>query len=119
MTAIYHMTRRADWFQRPDPAEYRLSTHGKSLEDVGFIHCSHAHQVTRTAGAVFPGVEDLILLAIDTERLTAPVVEEGRAPGAEAFPHIYGPLNADAVTAIYALLLGADGHFVLPPELSV
>ena len=41
----------------------------------------------------------LLLLTIDTDRLTSPVVEE-QVPGAERpFPHVYGPVNVSAVVA--------------------
>ena len=49
-------------------------------------------------------VDPLVLLVIDTERLTAPVVEESPAEGVdETFPHVYGAINADAVIEVQPL----------------
>ena len=44
--------------------------------------------------------DDLVLLHIDEAKLTAPLVYEvvGDAPG--PFPHLYGPLNTDAVVHV-------------------
>ena len=48
--------------------------------------------------------EPLVLLAIDTDLLGVPVVEEPAAPGIEeTFPHIYGPLKPSAVVSVTPL----------------
>jgi uncharacterized protein (DUF952 family) len=40
---------------------------------------------------------DLILLHVDEQALTSPLVYE-QLPGApDTFPHVYGPINLDAV----------------------
>ena len=36
----------------------------------------------------------------------------------ELFPHIYGPLNRDAVVSVEPLEAGADRAFVAPPSLA-
>jgi uncharacterized protein (DUF952 family) len=33
------------------------------------------------------------------------------------FPHIYGPINLDAVVQTPDFEPGPDGHFILPPDL--
>jgi uroporphyrinogen-III synthase/uncharacterized protein (DUF952 family) len=71
-----------------------------SLATEGFIHCSFREQVVGVANAMFRGVGGLVLLEIDTARLRAPVRVEAAEPGAPAFPHLYGPLNWDAVVAV-------------------
>ena len=50
--------------------------------------------------AFYTDTDDVVLLAIDPERLTAPVKHEARAPGAEEFPHIYGPLPVNAIVNV-------------------
>jgi uncharacterized protein (DUF952 family) len=111
---IFHITPRSDWDAAVQAGEYRLSTKGRSLEDVGFIHCSSAGQVARIANAVYPGVSGLVVLAIAQDRLHSEVRWEHPASEDELFPHIYGPLNIDAVTVIYPLEPGADGSFDFP-----
>jgi uncharacterized protein (DUF952 family) len=54
---------------------------------------------------------------IDPTRVTAEIRYEG-APGGEQFPHLYGPLDPDAVTAVLPLEPGPDGRFRQPPGLA-
>ena len=73
-----------------------------SLEQEGFIHASRADQWEGVRERYYADVDEpLVLLEIDTDLLDVPVVEEPPAPGVdETFPHIYGPLEADAVVAV-------------------
>lgn len=84
---------------------YKRSTLGATLADVGFIHLSEAHQWQATLGRFYSAYEgDLVLLTIDPDRLTAPLVREiGNPATGELFPHLYGPLNVDAVIRVRAL----------------
>ena len=66
----------------------------------GFVHCSEPDQVVRVANARFVGRTDLVLLWISVARLTAPVRYENLEGGTELFPHVYGPINLDAVVAV-------------------
>ncbi len=91
-----------------------MSTRGQSLDEVGFIHCSYANQVTRVANAIYRGVHGLILLEIDPARLTSEVRDEALGDGDEKFPHIYGPLDTDAVVEVHPFEPTADGTFELP-----
>ena len=78
--------------------EYRVSTPGRGLDEVGFIHGSFRDQVERIGSFHYATTsEPVIVLEIDTRRLTAPVRIENLEGGSELFPHIYGPLPIDAV----------------------
>jgi glutathione S-transferase len=80
--------------------EYRVSTRGRSLDEVGFIHASTAAQVEQVANRAYPDAESVVLV-IDPERLRSEVRYERGEPGsAELFPHIYGPINLDAVVDV-------------------
>jgi uncharacterized protein (DUF952 family) len=60
----------------------------------------------------------LVFLFVDTEKLHAPVKYEGALSGRSGtFPHIYGPLNTDAVYATAAVEKDDRGQFVAPGEL--
>ena len=97
----YHLALRSDWQAARSQEEYRISTRGLSLEEVGFIHLSHAHQVEAT-GTLFYGdlpAGAVLLLTIDPQRLAAAALEVRleEAGGGEPFPHLYGPLPLGAV----------------------
>jgi uncharacterized protein (DUF952 family) len=97
--AIYHLAYADDWERARAAGEYRISTRGRMLEDEGFIHCSTGAQVAPVARSYYAGETGLVLLTIDTDRLRAEVRMENPPGAGEAYPHIYGPLNADAVVA--------------------
>lgn len=90
---IYHITTRSDWEKAVEQGLYRAA----SLESEGFIHCSTRDQVARSAANYFKGQTDLRLLTIDPTRLTPQLIMENTTGGTEPFPHVYGPLNLDAV----------------------
>jgi glutathione S-transferase len=100
MTAIYHLATAEAWAEAQAAGSYRESTRGLSLAEVGFIHCSYAHQVPRVARTFYADVPDLVLLTIDPERLTAELREDRVQDTGEVYPHIYGPLNLEAVVDV-------------------
>lgn len=111
MSLIYHIATAADWAQARAEGEYTTSTRGKSLAEQGFIHGSTAAQVAPVANMIYQGLPDLLVLVIDTDRVW-PEIRLERVPGwDEPFPHIYGPLNADAVVETRPLEPGSDGQF--------
>lgn len=117
---IYHIVQAAAW-QSGQP--YRAD----SLSREGFIHLSRRDQVLGVANAFYAGQRGLLLLEVDADRLTselrweAPVHPSTPAPGTplpeNLFPHLYGPLNPEAVLAAHPFAPGADGTFVLPENL--
>ena len=98
---LYHLALGPEWQAARADGMYRRSTRGRSLEEVGFIHLSNAHQVEATA-ALFYGdlpAGAVLLLTIDPQRLAAAALEVRfeQAGGGEPFPHLYGPLPLGAV----------------------
>lgn len=100
MALIYHLTSAADWEEARRLGEYRLSTLGMTLDQVGFIHCSQAGQVARVAERYYRGQTGLVLLTIDEDLVRPEVRYEAVPDSGERFPHVYGPLNTDAVVAV-------------------
>jgi len=90
---IYHITDRSSWLAEKMSSHYK----GDTLESDGFIHCCMSEQVTFVLENWFKGVKDLVMLVIDTDKLTSPVKYENLEGGDELFPHIYGSINLDAV----------------------
>lgn len=112
---ILHILRRGEW----DEALRRGSYRPPSLEAEGFIHCSTIAQALDTANIFFRGQTDLILLRIDEHKLMSPLKFESPAAADDArprarFPHIYGPLNFDAVVDVIEFPCGTDGSFQMP-----
>jgi uncharacterized protein (DUF952 family) len=111
MMLIYHLTSHEDWTTAQNQPAYTAP----SLEMEGFIHCSTAEQLLPVANAFYLEVEAPIVLVIDPERLAARLAwetPEGADPfSAEEFPHIYGPINFDAVQAIAELEKGEGGLY--------
>ena len=113
MTIIYHITRVANW-------QAALAAHAytaDSLASEGFIHCSTAEQVLATANRIFKGQRDLLLLCVDSTRVGAEIRYENLEGGADLFPHIYGVLPIDAITAVHDFPPSVDGTFQLPTGL--
>jgi uncharacterized protein (DUF952 family) len=92
---IFHIAVGEDWERQKSSGEYRHP----SLESDGYIHCSEEHQVPGTLEKFFTGREGLVLLEIDTARLVSELRHEEGEPGV-LYPHVYGPLNVDAVVAV-------------------
>lgn len=118
MTAIYHLTTAADWEAGKAAGAYTTSTRGKTLEEAGFLHASQPHQVAPVANRFYKDTgEPLVVLVIDTDLLTSPWKYDDVPGQPDPFPHIYGPLNPGAVTAVVPLEPGPDGEFTFesPP----
>jgi uncharacterized protein (DUF952 family) len=115
VTELLHITDSATWAAARRDGEYRMSTRGVTLDEQGFIHCSLRHQVRGPAEFLYNEVdEELVVLVIEADMLTAPVRFEAPEPGAEEFPHIYGPVPVDAVVEVIPVGRDADGRLILP-----
>jgi uncharacterized protein (DUF952 family) len=110
MAIIFHITTRNAWDCAAPEGIYL--TDAFSVE--GFIHCSTRDQVIQVANSRFRGQTGLVLLSIDTDRVTREIVYENLEGGQQLFPHIYGELNTEAVVQVAEFKPGADGYFTLP-----
>jgi len=113
------LTSHADWLAAQKTGEYR----SPSLESEGFIHCSTEHQIVQVANSFYAGQHGLVLLEIDPARLKPelrwempahPTPQTDQQPTDELFPHIYGPLNTDAVIRVIKFEPNSDSNFSLP-----
>lgn len=111
MPSILHIALVSDWEAAKAAGAYRVSTRGKTLDDgATFIHAARPEQVSLVANFVYADVtEPLCLLVIDTERLVSALCDE-ELDGI-SFPHIYGPLNLDAVVDVRRYERGTDGRW--------
>jgi len=91
-----------------------------SLATEGFVHCTAGDDLMLAVANRFYGDGgDLVAVSLETDRLTsevrweAPAHPDGSVAAADAprFPHVYGPLDRDAVEGVRRLVRGADGRF--------
>jgi uncharacterized protein (DUF952 family) len=110
---ILHICPRPDWVHARSAGEYRPH----SLQSEGFIHCSTDAQVLGVANSLYGNAGDLVLLVIDPQALTAPLVYEDCYKLGQDFPHIYGALNIEAVVTTVPFPQDVDGRFSFPDQL--
>lgn len=103
--AIVHICNLSDWNAAKEQGIYRAG----SLATEGFIHCSTPTQVLATANRYYSGIRDLVLMWIDPSQLSSQVRWE--ASGTGIYPHVYGPINLVAVTAVLDFSPDKDGIF--------
>jgi len=99
---IYHIVLTEDWAAF-DSGLYRP----KSLETEGFIHCSFADQLDGVVERHYKWEDRLIILEIDPERLMSRMIKEPSTDN-EIYPHIYGPINRDAIVSVKERTLPAN-----------
>jgi uncharacterized protein (DUF952 family) len=99
MPIIYHVTTAAEWNAAKEKGFYESA----SLKSEGFIHCSEENQVAGVLQRYFAGKNGLIKLVVDTDKLKSRYVQEWSPSTHDTFPHVYGPINTDAVIDVIAL----------------
>ena len=107
MIEIMHITNKEDWLRAVEVGSYQAD----SLASEGFIHCSTPAQITGVANRYYSGQHGLLLLSIDAGQVQSEIRSENLVGGQELFPHIYGPLNLEAVVKVCEIEPGADGSF--------
>jgi uncharacterized protein (DUF952 family) len=110
---IFHFISESDLLTHLSPTDFSLP----SLESEGFIHCSTLGQVVDVANFLAPYDEEMQLLEIDTSKVKPEVRFEDAMKDGRLFPHIYGPLNRDAIVAIHHLEWDGEDGYRLPAEL--
>jgi uncharacterized protein (DUF952 family) len=96
---IYHVAERSRWEAARVTGRYVA----ESLEQEGFIHCADRYQIEGVLERFFLGRTELCLLCVDPGRLRAEVRREKASDAQGAFPHVYGPIDAEAVVAVVDL----------------
>jgi uncharacterized protein (DUF952 family) len=83
----------------------------------GFIHCTRgADLLAYVANNFYRGESgDFVMLVIDVDALRSPLKYEALGGAHIPFPHIYGPLNRDAIVEVVKMPRAADGTFLVPP----
>lgn len=93
MPIIFHVTTTDEW----NAAKAKGFYEPPSLKEEGFIHCSQDNQVAGVLKRYFAGKTGLVKLVIDTDKLTSKYIFDWSPSTEDTFPHVYGPINAEAV----------------------
>jgi uncharacterized protein (DUF952 family) len=84
-----------------------------SLESEGFLHASPADQLTRVANKFYTDTLGTRVLVVALDRIAAELRWEPATGG--LYPHIYGPLNMDAVDRVVSVSRGPRGAYDIRP----
>jgi uncharacterized protein (DUF952 family) len=114
MSTIIHLTDHQSWEAALKAGAYETSTPGVSLQEEGFIHCSLRHQAQGVIDRSFVDVDEVTVLVVEDTKVTAPIRYEAAEVGADAYPHIYGPLPLDAVREVLILRRDRHGRIAFP-----
>ena len=121
---IFHLTPSGYYHRQAQSEPYRPDT----FRQDGFIHCTSSRELlVEIANTFFAGLSDgLLVLEIDPALLTAPLKFEPPMPPADTastknqlstsapamlFPHVYGPLNREAIVRRFALRRDETGRW--------
>lgn len=96
---IYHVTKKKSWELALQQGFYETD----SLATEGFIHNSTLEQVAGVLNRYYKNETDLVLLHIDEMLLTSPLKYELAPSVNEMFPHIFGPINLEAVVDVVSI----------------
>jgi uncharacterized protein (DUF952 family) len=108
-TRIVHLCSANAWHEAIQQGQYTAA----SLTKEGFIHFSRSDQILKVANQFYRTQPNLVLLWINPASLIAELRWE--AVDDDVFPHLYGPLNLDAVLAVTPFSADSDGFFYSVP----
>ena len=112
MARIFHLITEGDWELAHNVEHWRPP----SLGDEGFVHCSKdREQAVRVVQRLYPDRSDLLALEVDTDKLQYSVISEPSRSG-EIYPHIYGPLETNAVVMVWHVKPDGQGGYSLSAQ---
>lgn len=96
---IYHITTKKNWEKALSMGHFETS----SLYTEGFIHNSTETQVEAVIDRYYKDQSNLVKLYIDETKLTAELKYEVSTSLHEAFPHVFGAINLNAIVKIESI----------------
>lgn len=109
MNTIYCLCPHSHWLAYEGKQQYLP----RDYEQEGFIHATKGDALLcEVANRVYPDFSGtLLVLVIDEARVLSPIKYEAAKDG-RLYPHIYGPLNTDAIADIRRMELH-DGNWTI------
>jgi|LakMenEpi03Aug12_release.lakeMendotaPanAssembly.Ray.scaffolds.fasta_scaffold167416_2 uncharacterized protein (DUF952 family) len=96
---LFHVVKASNWEKYKQSGIYFSET----FDTEKFIHLSEASQVKGVLERYYKNQDDLLILCINKEKLSAKLIYEN-ATNDEYFPHLYDGLN---INAIYKIITGS------------
>ena len=105
---IYHLVPVDYWEAQPVERPYVPA----DFEREGFIHCTRGEeQIAIVANRYYRNdLREWLVLALDEQAVTSAIKYEAGQDGL-LYPHIYGPLNRDAIREVLHMPRNRDGTF--------
>ncbi len=105
---IYHMLPARVWQVQPPTTAY----HADTLATEGFAHCTkEADRLLWVANRFYQSISgEFVILCLDTAQIQAELRWE--AADGHLFPHVYGPINQEAVVDVLPFPRNPDGMFL-------
>lgn len=107
---IYILIAKSDY----EKAKKNGTLYEDSLETQGFIHASPIDQLTRVANKYYATAVDVQVMVVEAVEVYAAIKWEPATGG--LYPHIYGPLNMNAVARVVPVSKNSDGLYKITPE---
>lgn len=107
---IYKIVHFEEW---PDAEERGIYEGSAKDRSDGFLHFSTLDQLPGTLARYYAKQNDLVLVAIDGDKL-GNMLKFEPSTGGELYPHLFAPLQMSDVKWARALKRGPDDEFVLP-----
>lgn len=103
----YHLSPVEVWARQQDAATYTPEAYAQD----GFIHCTDGlDNLLNVRNMFYTGdSRDFCVLVLKTDAITSEIRYEDPE---HVFPHIYGPLNTNAVVGFLRVIRGEDGAFL-------
>lgn len=112
---LLHIAHRADWQDSLRDGTYAVSTRGRTLDEVGYVHASYPDQVDDVADFVYrDDPESLCVLVLEESLIHQSGVRVELEDGGtgELYPHIYGPIDRSWVVDVRPAQFDHAGRFL-------
>jgi uncharacterized protein (DUF952 family) len=103
----YHLSLVDVWSSQEKESQYLP----EAYDNDGFIHCTDGLENLLDVGNMFYTADprDFCVLVLNTSAIESEIRYEDPD---EVFPHVYGPLNTDAVVGYLRVIRGENGAFI-------
>lgn len=107
MGVTYHLTPTEVWERQKDTSAYIPESYSQD----GFIHCTNGLDELVAVGNRYYREDQrpFLVLILDVSKIESPVRYDDPK---ETFPHVYGPLNTNAVVGLLVAKREEDGTFI-------